>query len=129
MNLRSLWFKIKGLKCRLFGHDFLYLEDYVADAAPEDLGSVVFNMYIYTDKECKSFCLCCGKQINYKYHCLGLNPPTYIKTDMKKVDITNDFGYIEDIYRATPEDLALAKMLNEDHYKILKTLNPNVKEM
>lgn len=128
MNLRSLWFKIKGLKCKLFGHDFLYLDDYVQES--EDLGSsVLFEMYLYNHKECKSFCLCCGKQVNYKYHCLGLNPPTYIKTDTKTFDITNDFGYIEDIYRATPEDLALAKMLNEDHYKILRTLNPNVKEM
>lgn len=122
MNLRSLWFKIKGLKCKLFGHSPFY--EFHDEHIIERLYRTKTGLSPYS----VILCMCC-RNIIERVVVESTFAPEGWKFKDKSVDFKTAINYIEDIYRATPEDLTLAKMLNEDHYKILKTLNPNVKEL
>lgn len=110
-----MFISIKKLMCKFGRHQYIVLKE------PIDSQQGNFEHPFIFDEKGMRYCKSCKRLEKFDYHCLGLNPPSYIVIDVKLISykmVIKDL--VEDLYHLTPEDLQLIKILKPELYDYCK---------
>lgn len=107
--------KIGTIRCKFHDHSFTLVRE------PSYMFPNDGRMPMFFHQDGLRYCEYCKRLERFTYHCLGLNPPTYIVDDNKEIDYSNLVGnLVQDPYNLEVEDLTMISMVHPELYDYCK---------
>jgi hypothetical protein len=102
---------VNNILCSLGKHKFEVLQE------PSDMSNGSYENPFIFENDGLQACKSCNKLQQFGLHCLGLNPPSYIKVEVKDFDYLKEISnFCEDPFKLTTFDLQLIKIVCPNLY-------------